>query len=60
MKEMQTMDAHQRLEEISEKIRMGEPVGIFEAIEAIEYQEALKEERKQKKFFARLRKWLST
>jgi len=35
-----------RLEEISDKIRMGHPVGILEALEAIEYQEGLKRGKK--------------
>ncbi len=36
----------ERLEEISDKIRRGVPVGLFEAIEAIEYQEQLRKKRR--------------
>lgn len=35
------------LERISDAIRSGEPVGIFEAIAAIHYQEALRIEREK-------------
>ena len=48
------------LEEISDKIRKGEPVGFLEAIAAINYQENLKAERKamlRKTFIGRLKLW---
>lgn len=37
----------ERLEVISDKIRAGIPVGMAEAIEAIDYQDALRKEREQ-------------
>lgn len=37
-----------RLEDISDKIRSGEPVGFKEAIEAIEYQTELKNQREER------------
>jgi hypothetical protein len=36
------------LEEISDKIRMGEPVGLLEALAAINYQEALKRHKRER------------
>jgi len=39
------MDINARLEQISEMIRRGEPVGITDAIAAIDYQEQLREKR---------------
>ena len=53
------MDRDARLEEISDKIRKGEPVGMFEALEAIDYQEALRAERKRNTLWARFVRWLS-
>jgi hypothetical protein len=38
-------DMDERLEAVSEKIRMGIPVRLTEAIEAIEYQKRLKADR---------------
>lgn len=38
----------ERLEKISDKIRSGEPVGLKEAIEAIEYQTELKNQREER------------
>jgi hypothetical protein len=52
----------QKLEELSEKIRNGEPVGTLEAIAAINYQCQLKAEREaklRKTFFGRMRLCLS-
>jgi hypothetical protein len=52
------------LEEISEKIRRGVPVGIEEAIAAIEYQRARKLAReaeiKANRWWKRLGRWIST
>ena len=48
------------LEEISDKIRKGEPVGFLEAIAAINYQGHLKAEREaklRKTFTGRLKLW---
>ena len=36
------MEKIQRLEELSDKVRNGEPIGFSEALEVIEYQQALK------------------
>jgi predicted transcriptional regulator len=47
-----------RLEELSDKIRRGEPVGMLDAIEAIKYQEALRAERKRNTILARFVLWL--
>lgn len=45
-----------RLEGLSDKIRMGIPVDFKEALEAIDYQEKLREEREKKLWF-RIKKW---
>ena len=44
------------LEEISDKIRSGEPVGIFEAMAAVDYQEKLKS-LKKKSLWYKTKKW---
>ena len=44
MMKMET-DMDKRLEAVSEKIRMGIPVGMMEAMEAIDYQQKLKADR---------------
>jgi hypothetical protein len=54
------MQQDKRLEAVSDKIRKGEPVGIFEAIEAIDYQEALRNERKQQTPWAKFCRWIHT
>ena len=49
-----------RLEAVSEKIRMGIPVSMTEAIEAIDYQQKLKTERdaqRSKTIIGRLMRW---
>lgn len=49
------------LEEVSDKIRSGIPVSFFEAIAAINYQEAIRIEKNEKKknsFFRRLIRFL--
>ena len=46
------------LEAISEKIRNGEPVGVLEALYAINYQERLRREREAQSFMSRLKRWL--
>ena len=48
------------LEELSDKVRKGEPIGFLEAIAVINYQEALKTEREamlRKTFLGRLKLW---
>lgn len=57
--EEKNVDIDARLEKISDKIRKGELVGMFEAIEAIDYQEALRAERKRNTLWARFVRWLS-
>ena len=55
------MHRDEKLEEISDKIRRGEPVGFLEAIAAINYQGHLKAEREamlRKTFIGRLKLWL--
>ena len=47
-----------KLEEISEQIRKGEPVGFLEAIAAINYQQTLQAERKKHTLFARFIRWV--
>ena len=52
----------ERLEAVSEKIRMGIPVSMTEAIEAIDYQQKLKTERdaqRSKTIIGRLMRWFS-
>ena len=39
------------LEFLSDEVRKGNPIDFFEALEVIEYQEKLKEEKKNKKTF---------
>jgi hypothetical protein len=39
----------ERLEQLSDKVRMGEAVGFTEALEVIEYQQMLQRERESKK-----------
>ena len=53
------MELDTRLEEVSDKIRKGEPVGMLEAIAAINYQETLRAERKRNTLWARFVRWLS-
>lgn len=53
------MERNEELEWISDKIRRGEPVGIFEAMAAIDYQEQWKAYRKQQVWWRRFRKWIT-
>jgi hypothetical protein len=51
----------ERLEAVSEKIRMGIPVSMAEAIEAIDYQQKLKADRdaaRAKTLLGRLMRWI--
>lgn len=45
---------NERLEMLSNKVRRGEPIDFSEAIEVIEYQEQLKQERKTNSFVSRV------
>lgn len=52
---------HQRdemLEALSDKVRMGEPIGFLEAIAVIDYQNNLRLEREANSWRSRLRRWL--
>jgi hypothetical protein len=53
------MQIDPQLEEISDRIRNGEPVSIFEAIGAINYQEAIKIEKQKNSFFRKLIKFFT-
>jgi len=48
---------NERLETLSDKVRNGEPIHFYEAIEVIEYQEQLKQERKENSFVGKVRKF---
>ncbi len=52
------MQRDEYLEEISEKIRRGEPVGFLEAIAAINYQGHWQAERRANVWWRRLIRWL--
>lgn len=52
------MQRNEYMEEISNKIRSGEPVGFFEAIAAINYQTTLKAEREAATLRSRIKRWL--
>ena len=54
-----TLETDVRLEELSDKIRKGEPVGMLGAIAAINYQETLRAERKRNTLWARFVRWLT-
>ena len=53
------MEINEKMEIISDKIRMGIPVGIVEAIEAIDYQERLRLE-VTLSFWSKLKIWMSS
>lgn len=48
------MEKNLRLEELSDKVRKGEPIGMLEAIEVIQYQTEMKKFRKETKWYQRL------
>lgn len=52
------MQKDARLEELSDKVRMGEPIDFCEALEVIGYQEILRKER-ESKFWWKLAHWFS-
>lgn len=52
------MERIEELEAISDKIRCGEPVGIIEAIAAINYQEQWKSYRKSNVWWRRVWRWM--
>ena len=49
---------NERLEKISDKVRMGIPIDLMEALEVIEYQENLKKN-KRKSFVRRVIDWFN-
>jgi hypothetical protein len=53
------MQIDPQLEKISDRIRKGEPVGMFEALEAINYQEAIRIEKQKNSFFRKLIKFFT-
>jgi rRNA-processing protein FCF1 len=57
----QEIDMDERLEAVSEKIRMGIPVSLMEALEAIDYQQKMKAGRdaaRAKTLFGRFMRWI--
>ncbi len=52
------MNAH--LEMLSDKVRKGEPIGFLEAITVIEYQERLKQERKNNSIVCKIKRFFGT
>lgn len=52
------MERNMRLEELSDKVRMGIPISFSEALEVIEYQETLRAER-EKSIWKRFVHWIS-
>jgi len=51
------MDTDERLEELSNKVRSGEPISIGEAVAVAAYQDRLREER-NKSWWLRFKHWL--
>jgi len=49
------LNAH--LEMLSDKVRKGEPIGFLEAITVIEYQERLKQERKNNSIVCKIKRF---
>lgn len=45
------------LERISDMIRQGEPVGLFEALAAIDYQDELRKKRETSGLWFRFKRW---
>lgn len=52
------MQRDEVLEALSDKVRKGEPVGFWEAIAVVNYQENLRREREANSLVARLKRWL--
>lgn len=48
----------ERLEQLSDKVRMGTPIDFMEALEVIEYQENIKKNKK-KSFVRRIIDWFN-
>lgn len=53
---MREEEVNRQLEELSEKVRMGFPVSINEALAVIEYQEKLKQQELSRKRIKRIRR----
>jgi hypothetical protein len=47
----------ERLEMLSNKVRMGQPIDFLEALEVIEYQEQLKLEQRKNSFLYKIKKY---
>jgi hypothetical protein len=45
---------------LSDKVRKGEPIGFLEAITVIEYQERLKQERKNNSIVCKIKRFFGT
>ena len=52
------MSEEEKLEQLSDKVRMGIPIGFTEALEVIEYQENIKKNKK-KSFVRRIVDWFN-
>ena len=48
---------NERLERLSDKVRRGEPIGFSEAIEVIDYQKKLQQERKTNSWVYKVRRF---
>ena len=49
------METNARLEELSDKVRRGEPIGFLEALAVIDYQENLRQAREANSFIGRVK-----
>lgn len=52
---MREEEVNKQLEELSEKVRMGCPIGVNESLAVIEYQEKLKQQELSRKRIKRIR-----
>jgi hypothetical protein len=52
------MSKEEKLEQLSDKVRMGIPIGFTEALEVIEYQKNIKKNKK-KSFVRRIVDWFN-
>lgn len=53
---MREEEINKQLEELSEKVRMGFPIGLHEALAVIEYQEKLKQQELSRKRIKRIKR----
>lgn len=47
-----------RLEDLSDKVRKGQPVSMFEALEVIGYQTEMRKYKRETKWYQRLFNWI--